>query len=174
MWFPNFIFCLLSFHFIHRRYLCYGKRQKWYIRSFFRPKLTSHHVILHVSGYLCDTCPHSHIRADVATIYIYIYIYLATLGHMVVAGHSQGQFWGWPNHPHGPKLFFFFHFGLWGGRATPISAGLGVAEPLSWPSRVFRPPPGAKVERKKEKKKDLAFEGGRTTPRQPLSCGPKW
>jgi len=155
MWFPNFIFCLLSFHFIHRRYLCYGKRQKWYIRSFFRPKLTSHHVILHVSGYLCDTCPHSHIRADVATIYIYIYIYLATLGHMVVAGHSQGQFWGWPNHPHGPKLFFFFslwpmgwsshpHIGWSRGSRTTLVALKGVSATPRGKSR-------------KEKRKEKGF-----------------
>jgi len=107
MWFPNFIFCLLSFHFIHRRYLCYGKRQKWYIRSFFRPKLTSHHVILHVSGYLCDTCPHSHIRADVATIYIYIYIYISS------------------------------HFGPHGGSWPLPRPVLGVAEPPPWAKTFF-------------------------------------
>jgi hypothetical protein len=112
MWFPNFIFCLLSFHFIHRRYLCYGKRQKWYIRSFFRPKLTSHHVILHVSGYLCDTCPHSHIRADVATIYIYIYIYISS--HFGPHGGS----WPLPRPVLGvaeppPRAKTFFFFSLW-------------------------------------------------------------
>jgi len=51
--------------------LCYGKRRKWYLHSFFHPKLMSRHVILHISTYLCDTYHHSHVSADVATIYIF-------------------------------------------------------------------------------------------------------
>jgi len=39
--------------------------------NFFRPKLTSRHVILHVSAYLCDTCPHSPVSTNMATIYIW-------------------------------------------------------------------------------------------------------
>jgi hypothetical protein len=122
MRFKNFIFCLFNFCFYYKKYMCYGKRRKLYIRSFFHPKLTSHYVILHVSAYLCDTSLE------------------VTFGPWPLRAV-------WPSH--GPKplllllfnFFFFFFFiltcgsgrttpmGHGGGLATPISVGLGV-----WPS----------------------------------------
>jgi xylose isomerase len=45
---------------------------------FFRLKLTSSHVIGHLSTYLCDTCPQMqrqhHVSVDIATIFFLFFI----------------------------------------------------------------------------------------------------
>jgi hypothetical protein len=47
------------------------EKKKMVLPFIFCPNLTSRHIILHVSAYLCDTYPQSHVSADVANIYIY-------------------------------------------------------------------------------------------------------
>jgi hypothetical protein len=132
MRFKNFIFCLFNFCFYYKKYMCYGKRRKLYIRSFFHPKLTSHYVILHVSAYLCDTSlevtfgpwplravwPSHGPKPLLLLLFNFFFFFF-----------FHFDLWEWPNHPHGPRGWFGHpHIGRFGGVAKPPPRVMG------WPS----------------------------------------
>jgi ABC-type uncharacterized transport system permease subunit len=114
MWFKNFIFCLISFHFFSYMVHVLCEKMKMIspsIFSIFSSKTDEFPRQQHVSQLKLR---HVATKLFFSIFFLILILFFKkkknnNLGHMgwvaipiLAKGHPQGQFWGWPNHTHNP------------------------------------------------------------------------
>jgi hypothetical protein len=123
MWFKNFIFCLLSFYFFHRWYLCYEKRRRWYLYPFFPSKTDEFPLQRHIAPLK--------LRHVAPYIFLFYFLYFNNFFKKKKKKNCRG---GLATHK-GIFIYLFiiiiinFTLALGGGRMTPMGHEVGSTTP---------------------------------------------